>query len=159
VPAAPAPVAAPPAPAAAAPATPAPPAAATPPAPAAVPAAAAPVPAAVAPVATPPAAITPVPAAPPAVAGATPSAPTRAVVYAGPAVEDRRWSEVTGVVESLAGRTLVLRSDDGRVSVDVSSLSENIDRMVTPGATVKVYGVPVELRFKAMGFFDPGARR
>jgi hypothetical protein len=113
-----------------------------------------------APAALPSAAATPpAPAAPPAVAGATPSAPARAVVYAGPAVEDRRWTELTGVVESLAGRTLVLRSDDGRVSVDVSSLSENLDRMVTPGTTVKVYGVPVERRFKAMGFFDPGARR
>ena len=72
--------------------------------------------------------------------------------------DDRRWTEISGVVESLVGRTLVLRSDEGRVAVDVSSLSPSLDRMVTPGSMVKVYGVPVEMRFKAMGFFDPGTR-
>jgi hypothetical protein len=72
------------------------------------------------------------------------------------ASDDRRWTEITGVVESLVGRTLVLRSPEGRVAVDVSSLSSNLDRVVTPGTTVRVYGVPVEMRFKAMGFVDPG---
>jgi hypothetical protein len=46
----------------------------------------------------------------------------------------------------------------GRVTVDVSSLSGNLERLVTPGSKVKFYGVPVELRFKAMGFIDPDAR-
>jgi len=72
--------------------------------------------------------------------------------------DERRWTEISGVVESLVGRTLILRSDEGRVAVDLSSLSQNIDRAITPGAHVRVYGVPVEIRFKAMGFFDPGTR-
>jgi hypothetical protein len=76
------------------------------------------------------------------------------------AVPDARpWSEISGVVEAMVGRTLVLRSSEGRVAVDVSSLSPGFDRMVTPGSMVKVYGVPVELRFKAMGFLDEGRAR
>jgi hypothetical protein len=74
-------------------------------------------------------------------------------------VDDRRWTELVGEVEKFVGRTLVLRVDGGgRVSVDVSSLSGNLERMVAPGSRVKVYGVPVELRFKALGFIDPDAR-
>jgi len=72
--------------------------------------------------------------------------------------DERRWTEISGVVESLVGRTLILRSDEGRVAVDLSSLSQNLDRTITPGAHVRVYGMPVEIRFKAMGFFDPGTR-
>jgi hypothetical protein len=73
-------------------------------------------------------------------------------------VDDRRWTELTGEVEGFVGRTLILKVDGGRVSVDISSLSGNLERMVAPGSRVKVYGVPVELRFKAMGFIDPDAR-
>jgi hypothetical protein len=73
-------------------------------------------------------------------------------------VDDRRWTELVGEVERFVGRTLILKVDGGRVSVDVSSLSGNLERMVAPGSKVKVYGVPVELRFKAMGFIDPDAR-
>jgi hypothetical protein len=80
------------------------------------------------------------------------TAPTAAVPAS--ATEDRRWTEITGIVESLVGRTLLLRSTEGRVAVDVSSLSPNLERYLTPGATVRVYGVPIEMRFKAMGFFD-----
>jgi len=72
--------------------------------------------------------------------------------------DEHRWVEITGEVESLTGRTLVLKVDGGRVSVDLSSLRANLERVVTPGSMVKVYGVPVELRFKAMGFIDPDAR-
>jgi hypothetical protein len=86
-------------------------------------------------------------------------APT-AVVTPPPAVPvgERRWTELTGQVETFVGRTLVLRVDGGRVSVDTSSLSGNLERMVAPGSTVKVYGVPVEMRFKALGFIDADAR-
>jgi hypothetical protein len=73
-------------------------------------------------------------------------------------VDDRRWTEVTGEIEAFVGRTVVLKVDGGRVTVDVSSLSGNLERMVAPGSKVKFYGVPVELRFKAMGFIDPDAR-
>ncbi len=73
-------------------------------------------------------------------------------------VDDRRWTEISGEIEAFVGRTVVLKVDGGRVTVDVSSLSGNLERMVGPGARVKFYGVPVELRFKAMGFIDPDAR-
>jgi hypothetical protein len=102
--------------------------------------------------------------APAAVAPAVAPAPTAAVVAApvGLAplipVDDRRWTELTGEVEALVGRTLLLKVDGGRVTVDVSGLSANMERLVTPGSKVKVYGVPVEMRFKAMGFIDPDAR-
>ena len=105
------------------------------------------------------------PTAAPAVA-ATPPPPKAAVTEVAPASapvspvarDERRWTEITGVVESISGRTLVLRAPEGRVAVDMSSLSSNLERIVTPGATVRVYGLPIELRFKAMGFFDPGGR-
>jgi hypothetical protein len=171
-----APVAAPPAPAPHA--TPSAPAAVSPkpPAPAPTPTAqaAAPVAAAPAPVgsATPPAATaassapvvaapTPVPPAPGVVptAATSPKAPQAAALTAPMLpVDDRRWTEVTGEIEAFVGRTVVLKVDGGRVTVDVSSLSGNIERMVAPGTKVKFYGVPVELRFKAMGFIDPDAR-
>jgi hypothetical protein len=84
--------------------------------------------------------------------------PTVATAPMLPVTDDHRWVELGGEVETLVGRTLVLKVDGGRVSVDVSSLSANLGRMVAPGSMVKVYGVPVELRFKAMGFIDPDAR-
>src|SRR5262249_51343858 len=65
--------------------------------------------------------------------------------------DDHRWVELEGEVEKVVGRTLVLKVDGGRVSVDVSRVGANLERVV-PGTMVKVYGVPVELRFKAMGF-------
>jgi len=104
-------------------------------------------------------------AAPVVVPGSTPAP---AVATAQPATfatapmlvpsEEHRWVEIAGEVETLAGRTLVLKVDGGRVSVDLSSLRANLERIVTPGSMVKFYGVPVELRFKAMGFIDPDAR-
>jgi len=106
----------------------------------------------------------PASAAAPAVVPASTPAPTTAPspsVSTAPMLvptDEHRWVEITGEVESLTGRTLVLKVDGGRVSVDLSSLRANLERVVTPGSMVKVYGVPVELRFKAMGFIDPDAR-
>jgi hypothetical protein len=100
-------------------------------------------------------------AAPAVVPASTPAtAPSPSVSIAPMLVptDEHRWVEITGEVESLTGRTLVLKVDGGRVSVDLSSLRANLERVVTPGSMVKVYGVPVELRFKAMGFIDPDAR-
>jgi hypothetical protein len=102
-------------------------------------------------------------AAPTAVPASTPTpatAPPPTVATAPMLVpsDEHRWVEIAGEVETLAGRTLVLKVDGGRVSVDLSSLRANLERIVTPGSMVKVYGVPVELRFKAMGFIDPDAR-
>ena len=159
---------APPAPAAAPPATVTAPPAPTPPAsvapaPAAAPAAPVAAPPAAAPV--PPAAVAKAPAAAVASPAVVPASTASAVTAPPPVatapmvpVDERRWTELTGEVESLSGRTLVLKVDGGRVTVDVSSLSANLDRMVAPGSKVKVYGVPIELRFKAMGFIDPDAR-
>lgn len=174
-----APVAAPPAapgppPAPAVPATVSPKPAAPAPAPTAQ--AAPPVAAAPAPVgsATPPApasgngaaaVVAPTPVAmPPAVVPTAATSPKAAVapppIASAPMlpVDDRRWTEVSGEIEAFVGRTVVLKVDGGRVTVDVSSLSGNLERMVGPGSKVKFYGVPVELRFKAMGFIDPDAR-
>jgi hypothetical protein len=72
--------------------------------------------------------------------------------------EDQRWVELVGEVESVSGRTLVLRTESGRVNIDASSLRSNLERTIVPGSTIKVYGLPVELRFKAMGFIDPGTQ-
>jgi hypothetical protein len=66
---------------------------------------------------------------------------------------DQRWVELVGEVERVVGRTLVLKVNGGRVSLDMSGLvGGNAERLFTPGSTVKVYGVPVELKFRAMGF-------
>src|SRR5947208_2114673 len=119
-----------------------------------------------APAASAPVVVTPPAAAARSAAVAAPMAARRPVVeaIAAPATlpvsagDDRRWTEISGIVESLVGRTLVIRSEEGRVAVDVSSLSPSLERMVMPGTMVRVYGVPVEMRFKAMGFFDPGGR-
>lgn len=166
VPSAPVAVAAPPAPVAPASAPVSTPAAPVAPSPAPVAAPSTPVMAPPAPMAAPPAPVaaaptpvTPQPAVVPAsTAAAAPAPPAIAATAPMLPVDDRRWTELTGEVETLVGRTLVLKVDGGRVIVDVSSLSANLERMVAPGSKVKVYGVPVELRFKAMGFIDPDAR-
>ena len=85
------------------------------------------------------------------VAVATPTAPMMIPT------DKPRWIELVGEVETILGNTIVLRVDGGRVSVDVSSL-RGVERSVVPGATVKVYGIPVELRFKAMGFIESNVR-
>ena len=76
--------------------------------------------------------------------------PTAPLVVPSP---DQRWVELVGEVERVVGRTLVLKVNGGRVSVDLSGLVDgNAERLFAPGSTVKVYGVPVELKFRAMGF-------
>ena len=92
------------------------------------------------------------PATPPAKT-TTPPANAPTVPFVVPS-QDQRWVELTGEVERMVGRTLVLKVDGGRVSVDVSGLNANLERAMTPGTMVKVYGVPVELRFKAMGIMQ-----
>jgi len=94
--------------------------------------------------------VVPVAMAPPAGIATVPMPP--------PVDGSPRWVELAGEVETLTGRTLVLKVDGGRVSVDVSSVGANLERVVTPGALVKVYGVPVELSFKAMGFVATDVR-
>jgi hypothetical protein len=101
-------------------------------------------------------AVVPTSTPPPVLATAQPSSTATAPMLV--PTDDHRWVELIGEVETLSGRTLVLKVDGGRVSVDLSSLRANLERLVTPGSMVKIYGVPVELRFKAMGFIDPDAR-
>lgn len=165
------------------PAAAAPPPAAPAPAAAVPPAAPAPPPAAPAPAAKPATTGASVPAAtPPAPTPAAPSPGSRpgddglvhtstpppepptaspTIVAAAPMLaprDDQRWVKLVGEVEALNGRTLVLKVEGGRVHVDVSSLRANLERTIAPGSTIKVYGVPVELRFRAMGFIDPGVQ-
>ena len=76
--------------------------------------------------------------------------PTAPLVVPSP---DQRWVELVGEVERVVGHTLVLKVNGGRVNVDLSGLvGGNAERLFAPGSTVKVYGVPVELKFRAMGF-------
>jgi hypothetical protein len=170
-PAAPGPAGAAPAPVAATPTTAAPsPAAITPPTASTIPAAT-----------TPAASAAPTPAAPPSEIAAAPKPSKPATAATEPAVvppsttsptksaapaatieptaplvvpsPDQRWVELVGEVERVVGRTLVLTVNGGRVSVDMSGLvGGNAERLFAPGSTVKVYGVPVELKFRAMGF-------
>jgi hypothetical protein len=72
--------------------------------------------------------------------------------------DNARWVEIVGDVETISGGTLVLKVDGGRVSVDVSGLRANLERSLAPGTKLRVYGVPVDDRFKAMGFIEPDAR-
>jgi hypothetical protein len=96
--------------------------------------------------------------APGSVALATPPSPSIATAPMMVPTDNPRWVELIGEVETIVGHALVLRVDGGRVSVDMSSLSVNLERSLAPGTTVKVYGVPVELRFKAMGIIEPNVR-
>jgi hypothetical protein len=94
-----------------------------------------------------------VPASTPMPKTTTPAANAPTVPFVVPS-QDQRWVELVGEVERLVGRTLVLKVDGGRVSVDVSGLNANLERAMAPGTMVKVYGVPVELKFKAMGIMQ-----
>jgi hypothetical protein len=104
--------------------------------------AAAPTPAVVAASATPPAVTAP------------PPAPRRAVVPAIPTTGGRsQWSRLDGVVESVAGLTLTLKTDEGALAyVDISQLSPNVAQVLRQGTAVTVYGYPLEQRFEAQGY-------
>jgi hypothetical protein len=131
---------------------------ATPTSPPATEAAAAPKPPAAAPKASGPKSTAPEPAVVPAATTTaqktTTPPPSAATVPLVAPSQDQRWVELTGEVERMVGRTLVLKVDGGRVSVDVSGLNANLERAMAPGTMVKVYGVPVELKFKAMGIMQ-----
>jgi hypothetical protein len=66
--------------------------------------------------------------------------------------EGRRWVEVRGIVQSVTGRTLVLRGEDGNLfAVDVSGLNADVAGRIKPGTTVAVFGDPLETRVRARG--------
>jgi hypothetical protein len=94
------------------------------------------------------------PAAPTSPAPADGAAVVESASGASPAEEaSPRWTEIRGVVQALAARAFILKADDGqRVIVDVSALSQGLVESTTIGSVVRVYGVPVEPRFKATGF-------
>lgn len=95
----------------------------------------------------------PGPAAGPAAApsGAAPGALPRAVSEAPPPGEPA-WQRLRGTVETLSGRTLVLRAPQGRVTVDLSRVGTNLGDVLRPGQEVTVFGHAAEGGFTAVGF-------
>jgi hypothetical protein len=91
----------------------------------------------------------------PAVAAAPPP-PQRALAPAASAGGGRgQWSRLDGMVESVAGLTLTLKTDDGAVAhVDISQLSPNVAQVLRHGTAVTVYGYPLEQKFEAAGYIQ-----
>jgi hypothetical protein len=74
-------------------------------------------------------------------------------------IEGRRV-EVRGVVETVVGRTVIVRQNDGQVfAVDMSELRGNSSESIGPGTTVTVFGDQLETWFRARGviYDDPPA--
>jgi hypothetical protein len=66
-----------------------------------------------------------------------------------------QWIRLDGVVESMAGSTLVLKTADGAVAyVDISQLSPNVAQVLRQDTAVSVYGYPLEHRFEAAGYIQ-----
>jgi hypothetical protein len=77
---------------------------------------------------------TPTPPAPPAPIAVAPPAP---------AVPAEPMWRVDGIVQSVAGTSVTLRTSDGRTStVDVSQLSDSTVNALRPGERVSLFGVP-----------------
>jgi hypothetical protein len=99
----------------------------------------------------------PAAATPDATVAATPSTAPAAIMAASTpspsgVSEGRRWVEVRGIVQSVTGRTLVLRGEDGNLfAVDVSGLNADVAGRIKPGTTVAVFGDPLETRVRARG--------
>jgi hypothetical protein len=96
----------------------------------------------------------------PAVAAIQPPPRPRIVPMAPPATGGRgQWSRLDGMVESVAGSTLTLKTDDGALAyVDISQLSPNVAQVLRHGTTVTLYGYPLEQTFQAAGYIqtNPG---
>jgi hypothetical protein len=103
----------------------------------------------------PAAAVVPATMTAPAVA-TTPPPPRRAIVPATPTAGGRsQWSRLDGIVESVAGLTLTLKTDDGALAyVDISQLSPNVGQVLRAGTAVTVYGYPLEQKFEAAGYIQ-----
>jgi hypothetical protein len=57
------------------------------------------------------------------------------------AVDTQSWQRIHGVVQSVKGTTLSLKTDDGRtLNVDMAQVSSNVQGAMTPGAPVTVIG-------------------
>jgi preprotein translocase subunit YajC len=53
------------------------------------------------------------------------------------------WQQVHGTVQSVSGTTLTVKADDSRVlTVDMSSVGQNIQQALTPGMGVTLAGFP-----------------
>jgi hypothetical protein len=96
-----------------------------------------------------PGAVTQPGAAASAAQGSSPAAPV--VVASIP--RDTRWQELEGTIQSTMGDVVILKSSDQRlIPVDVSSIKQQMPLAYMPGATLRVYGWPMESNFKAVGF-------
>lgn len=59
----------------------------------------------------------------------------------GTKVSDRAWDRVHGVVEAVSGRTMTLRTDDGRfMSVNLTVVNPIVRAVLAPGDNVTVMG-------------------
>jgi hypothetical protein len=66
-----------------------------------------------------------------------------------------QWIRLDGVVESVAGSTLTLKTADGAVAyVDISQLSPSVAQVLRQDTAVSVYGYPLEHRFEAAGYIQ-----
>jgi len=90
---------------------------------------------------------TPTPPAPPAPIAVAPPAP---------AVPAEPMWRVDGIVQSVAGTGVTLRTSDGRtVTVDVSQLSDSTLNALRPGERVSLFGVPrPDRRLLANGYIQ-----
>jgi hypothetical protein len=94
--------------------------------------------------------------APPSASGATAAAPParREEARASPA-EEGRWVTVRGSVYGVAGQTLFVKRDDGRiVAVDIAKLEPTTAQRLRPGAPVAIVALPVGNKFQATGIVE-----
>jgi hypothetical protein len=95
----------------------------------------------------------------PAVATAPPP-PRRSIAPAAPGAAGGRgqWSRLDGMVESVAGSTLTLKTPGGALAyVDISQLSPGVAQVLRQGTAVTVYGYPLEQTFEAAGYIQTNA--
>ncbi|MCL6640446.1 MAG: hypothetical protein K6T92_03630 [Candidatus Rokubacteria bacterium] len=83
---------------------------------------------------------------PPAPSEPAASPPTEGVATAPPRrAEPRPWERIDGTIQSVSGRTVVVRRADGRtVRVDVARLALNRSRDLAPGTRVTLFTVVEE---------------
>ena len=63
---------------------------------------------------------------------------------------------IRGTVYGLAGQSLFIRRDDGRmVVVDIAKLDPTTAQRLRPGSPVVVVAVPVANKFQATGLMEP----
>jgi hypothetical protein len=97
---------------------------------------------------------------PPAPTEPAASPPTEGAVEASREGEPRPWERIDGTVQSVRGRTVVVRRADGRtVRVDIARLGVNRGRDLAPGTRVTLFTVVEEGRPTAVGLVRSDAGR